>query len=238
MRTDEFLKKLESYRTPVFSFSELVKVLDKHESYAKVFLNRAIKKKLLVKIEKGKYGLPNQNPFSVASNLVFPSYISFISAYSFYNLTTQLPRTFFVVSLKQKREISCNDYKIKFVTMNKKRFFGYKKEFFNGKVLFIAEVEKTILDSLFLPIYCPISETFFALVKAKIDKDKLLEYVKKFDSKIVAKRLGYLLELSGIDIYDELKNFIRENYELLNPIKPKTKEKNKKWKVIINEVFE
>ena len=238
MKTDEFLKKLESYRAPIFSFSELVKVLGKHESYAKVFLNRAVEKKLLIKIGRGKYGLPNQNPFSVASNLVFPSYVSLISAYSFYSLTTQLPIKLFVVGLKQKREVSYMGYKIKFIAIGKKRFFGYKKEFLNGKVLFVAEIEKAILDSLFLPVYCPISETFFALREAKIDKDKLLEYVKRFDSKIVAKRLGYLLELNGVDLYNELRNFVRKNYELLNPIKFGAKEKDKKWKLIINEVFE
>jgi predicted transcriptional regulator of viral defense system len=66
----------------------------------------------------------------------------------------------------------------------------------------------------------------------------LLNYLKKFDSKIVAKRAGYLLELIGIDFYDELKNFLNKNYELLNPLKKKSSLKNEKWKLIINEVFE
>jgi len=238
MKANEFLKNLERSSNPLFSLSDLLKILGKDENYAKVFLNRIVKRKMLIKIGKGRYALPNQNPFSIASTIIFPSYISFISAYSFYGLTTQIPRTIFVLSLKQKKGIAYNDYKIEFVKIAKERFFGYKRDFFENKIVFIAEVEKAVLDSLFLPRYCPIPETFFTLKGMEINMEKLLSYLKKFNSAIVAKRLGYLLDLTGVDIYDEVKPLLNKNYDLLNPLKPKTKEKNKKWKIIVNEVLE
>jgi predicted transcriptional regulator of viral defense system len=238
MRSDEFLEKLKTSRSSVFSFSELVKILNKEEAYCKTFLNRLRAKGLLVKLEKGKHALPNQNPLLIASTIVFPSYISFISAYSFHGLTTQLPTTIFVVTTKQRKEIFYERNRIKFVTFSKKRFFGYRREFLENKTIFIAEVEKAVLDSLFLQQYAPITETFFALREAKIDREKLLSYARRFGSRVVGKRLGYLLELIGFDCYNELKSLLSKNYELLNPLKPKTKKKDEKWKLIINEVLE
>jgi predicted transcriptional regulator of viral defense system len=238
MKTEKFIESLNTSRSSVFSFCDLKKILGKNENYCKIFLNRLKAKGFLIKLEKGKYALPNQNPLIVASNIVFPSYISFSSAYYFYALTTQIPTTIFVVARKQKKEIFYEGSSFKFIKFSRKRFFGYKREILEGKTLFVAEIEKAILDSLFLPQYAPIFQTYSTLKEAKIDKEKLLEYLKKFDSRIVAKRAGYLLELIGIDFYDELKKFLNKNYELLNPLKKKSSLKNEKWKLIINEVLE
>jgi predicted transcriptional regulator of viral defense system len=102
MKSSEFIETIKNSRNSVFTFSQLTRILGKSEKYAKVFINRLSKKEIL-RLEKNKYALKGTNPFLVASNIVFPSYISFITAYSYYNLTTQLPRTFFVVTLKQKK---------------------------------------------------------------------------------------------------------------------------------------
>jgi len=106
-----------------FSLNEIVKISGKDKRYVKVLVNRMLKRKILTRVEKNKYSLPNQNPFSIASLLVFPSYVSFISAYSYYNLTTQIPSIIFTVSIKQKKEVSYNGYQIKFITISKEKFF-------------------------------------------------------------------------------------------------------------------
>jgi predicted transcriptional regulator of viral defense system len=195
-----------------------------------------LSKKELLRLEKNKYALKGTNPFLIASNIVFPSYISFITAYSYYNLTTQLPRTFFVVTLKQKKPISFNSNLIRFVKFKKFRFFGFKREILEGKFVFVAEIEKAILDSLYLPKYCPISETFFALRNANLNLEKLFKYAKRMNSLAVIKRLGYLLEIVGIDASEIKTSF--KNYTLLNPNLPKKGNLNEKWKLIINEVVE
>ena len=98
--------------------------------------------------------------------------------------------------------------------------------------VFIAEIEKAILDSLFLPKYCSIDELVEAVKKA--NKEKLLEYALRMKSKIVLKRLGFILEQSNIDIYEKIKDKINKKYEALDPAMPKKGVKNKKWKLIIN----
>jgi predicted transcriptional regulator of viral defense system len=56
------------------------------------------------------------------------------------------------------------------------------------------------------------------------------------ESLAVIKRLGYLLEISGIDASEIKASF--KNYTLLNPNLPKKGDKNERWKLIINEVLE
>jgi len=235
MKSSEFIETIKNSRNSVFTFSQLTRILGKSEKYTKVFINRLSKKELL-RLEKNKYALKGTNPFLIASNIVFPSYISFITAYSYYNLTTQLPRTFFVVTLKQKKPISFNSNLIQFVKFKKFRFFGFKREILEGKFVFVAEIEKAIVDSLYLPKYCPISETFFALRNANLNLEKLFKYAKRMNSLAVIKRLGYLLEIVGIDASEIKTSF--KNYTLLNPSLPKKGNVNEKWKLIINEVVE
>jgi len=52
----------------------------------------------------------------------------------------------------------------------------------------------------------------------------------------VIKRLGYLLEVVGINASEIKTSF--KNYTLLNPSLPKKGSVNEKWELIINEVVE
>lgn len=235
MRSVEFIKKLEISRNAVFSFSDLVRILGKDKNYSKVFIHRLTKRGLL-RLERNKYTLQGMNPFLIASNLIFPSYLSFISAYSYYNVTTQLPKIFYVVSLKQKKPVKYGINLIHFIKFDKSKFFGFKRELLENKFIFIAELEKAIIDSLYLPRYCPISETYYVLQNAKLDIKKLILFTQRIKSLAISARLGYLLELIGIDVSRELN--LPKNYILLNPSLSKKGEKNKKWKLIINEVLE
>lgn len=237
MRTDEFLNSLKKLKKPVFDINDISRILKKDERYIRVFLNRVKNKELIKRIERGKYAFEDENSFAIASNLIFPSYISFLSALSYYGLTTQIPKTVFVVSLKQKGELKVNGYEIKFIKFKKNRFFGYRREEIDKKILFIGEIEKVIADSLFLPKYCPLSEILFALKNTKFSVDKLILYSLKMNSKVALKRLGYLMELTNEDIYQKLRDKIDSKYDLLNPNLGLKGRRNKKWKLIINEVF-
>jgi predicted transcriptional regulator of viral defense system len=99
------------------------------------------------------------------------------------------------------------------------RFFGFKREILEGKFVFVAEIEKAIVDSLYLPKYCPVSETFFALRNTNLNLENLFKYAKRMNFLAVIKRLGYLLEIAGIDASEIKTSF--KNYTLLNPSLPK-----------------
>ena len=104
-----------------------------------------------------------------------------------------------------------------------------------GKEVFIAEKEKAIVDSLYLPEYCPVDETYAAL-EADLDLNKLISYALKMNSIVLLKRLGYLLDLRGIDIHNQVRKKLNIRYDLLNPaFGRKGYKKSIKWKLIINE---
>lgn len=231
MKAIEFMK-LKRFEKPLFTVNDISKLTGKNKNYLKVYLYRLKKKNIINELERGKYYFSETEPLAIASNVIFPCYISFFTALRYYNYTTQMPKTIFVACLKSKKQIK-NEYEIKFVKLSKKRFFGYKRERFHEKFIFIAEIEKTIVDSLFLPEYCPIDEIFNAINKKEFDIKKLLNYTKAMDSMVLLKRLGYMLDISGIDIRKKVK--INNKFDLLNPFLPKSKNKNYKWRIIVNE---
>jgi predicted transcriptional regulator of viral defense system len=234
MKSIEFVQMLRESEKSVFTINDIAKIIDKSTNYSRLYIHRLEKRGFIKELESGKYAI-DDHPFLISSNIVFPSYISFLSGLNYYDLTTQMSNTIFVATIKSKKEMKLSDFSIKFVKLNKSRFFGYKREKFNNKLIFAGEIEKVIADSLFLPEYCPITETFEAIKSRKFYLDRLIDYALRMNSIIVLKRLGYMLELLGIEIHKKVKDKLNNRYDLLNPFLPKSKNINKKWKLTINE---
>ncbi len=235
MRSGEFLEKLKELQKPVFTSRDLQALTGFNKDYLKVYLFRLKQRQLIREVEKGKYAL-SLHPFIIASHLVFPSYISFLSAYFYYDLTTQIPKIVQVISSRSKTELKLEGYTVKFIKIPPSRRFGYHKEKFMDKSIFIAEKEKAIIDSLYLPKYCPLDETFMAL-KGNLNVETLIAYALRMDSIVLLKRLGYLLELNGKDIYTTIKSKLNNRYDYLDPDQPSKGKKSEKWRLVINTRF-
>jgi len=236
MQEREFIKKLKDLNLGVITLSDTSNITNKDKNYAALYMKRLDDRGIIRRIEKGKYVLADTDISVISTNLVYPSYISFLSGLAYYHKTTQIPIISQIVTTVSKRNISYQKNQIQFIKLNKKRMFGYKKEKLKNGYAFIGEIEKIILDSLFIPEYCPLSEVKNTLDEVKLDT--LLLYGLKMDSIVTLKRLGYILELNGIDIYNELKRYINKRYDLLNPLLPENGKKNKKWMLKINEVLQ
>ncbi|MBI4918617.1 hypothetical protein HY837_01705 [archaeon] len=235
MNTIKLLEILRESSLVVFKIKDIARIINKSEAYSSLVMFRLKKRSLITEIEKGKYCLKGTNILAVASNLVFPSYISFLSALSFYKATTQIPAVIEVVSPKIKKEIIFENYKIKFYKLEKKKIFGYTKSVFDEKSFFIAEKEKLMLDCLSMKqIY--LQEVFNILKSFKFDKEKLIDYAFRLNSKIVLKRLGYLLKEAKYSFYTKLaKKRSTKRYEPLNPLLPIRGEKDMQFRIILNE---
>lgn len=236
MQAIAFLRKLEGLHKPVVTINDIAMIIGKSKTYARVYANRLAKKRLLFTPEKGKYAV-KETPLEIATNLIFPSYISFISAYSIYGFTTQTPIELQVVSLKSKKPTSIGNTRIVFIKFKKQNFFAYKRERLGSAYMFIAEPEKAIIDSIYMPRYCPIAESYAALKSGDMNISKLVDYALRMDSIVTVKRLGYLLELSGRDIYKKVKSRLNKRYDLLNPYMALAEKKSAKWRLNINEAF-
>lgn len=238
MKAIEFIRRLETSRKVVFSISDFTKILGKDAEYTWLFIHRLVKRGLLVGLERNKYTLGGRNPYLVASNIVYPSYISFLAAYSFHNITTQLPTMFHIVSQRQRKPVRYDGVEMVFVKMTPRRVFGFSREKIGEGFFFVAEKEKAIIDGLYLPRICPVHETFFAIKEGDVSKETLFSNARRMGSVAVIKRLGYLLERAGWDASGLRKGEKLPGHTLLDPgLKTKGK-MDKRWNLIINREVE
>jgi predicted transcriptional regulator of viral defense system len=221
----------------------------KRQSMLKL-LHELVKRKWLKRLEKGKYlllpleagaeGRYTEHEFIIACKLVDPSYISFWSALNFYGYTEQVPKTVFIATPKRKRPLEIGRVKYQFVRLPKRKFFGYKKEWIEGKPFWIAEKEKLILDCLdYLPHSGGTVEVVKGLEAAKGDLSftKLVRYGKRMGNRAVFQRLGFLLEFLGIGDKKTLlviqKNISR-SYAVLDTLVPPQGKFIERWKIRVN----
>ncbi len=232
MKIVDFLDILDQLDTRVFTFNEACRVLGGSREHCKTFLHRALAREIIFQVEKGKYHLKKAGSFEIASNLIHPSYVSFLSALEYHGLTTQSPITVQVACIKQKKPVKAAGYMISFITIARKRFFGFGRH----DNVFVADAEKAVIDGLYLPRHLPIDEAR-AAVESGLSTGLLVEYALRFASPVVAKRIGYMLDTAGIDVFPALKPLINAKYDVLDPLLPPTGSKDSKWHLLVNEVF-
>lgn len=237
MNAQEFSRFIRNSRVAVFTVNDTARIIGKSPAYSRLYLHRLKSKNIVFEVERGKYTL-SRHPFVVASNMAFPAYISFLAALSYHGLTTQMPRTLYVVSRKSRRPVEYGGAEVRFVRFAPKRFFGYTRESLGDGFAFIAEPEKAIVDSLFMPRYCPVSEAFSAISSGKISAEKIVGYGLRMESGTVAKRLGYMLEAAGLGDHPALREKVPARMDALNANLPFRGKHNQKWRLIVNEAVE
>ena len=227
MKGIELLDKIRA--KPVFRIQDIERIAYCNQNYAKQILNRLKKRKLIKQITKNRY-TTKDNIFIIASNITFPSYISFWSAASFLGYTEQIVNTIQVATTRKAKPINFEGYKIKFIPL-KNYFFGYKKISANEGDIFIAEDEKLVIDCLLRQKELGNMDEIENIVEnAKISKEKIIEYLKKINKQSLIKRAGFLLEKKkSMNIHKEFN--LDNNYILLNPASKKWKCINTKWKL-------
>lgn len=220
------------------------------ESAVRELLSDMTKRGLLMRLKEGVYYIIpyEENPETfmpdwhlIAQYLVKDAkhYIGYYSALQIHNLITQPSLKEQIVVSKQMRpsEIKIKDITFQFIYHNENHFFGEKKIWIDdfNKVQ-CSDLEKTIVDCLFKPDYAGgIVEIAKAIheTRDKINFKKLLDYTKKFKSQAVVKRLGFLLEILGIDneIVQELLNMKTASYIQLDTELPKSGKMISRWSI-------
>lgn len=212
MKNIELLDKLRA--KPVFGMRDVERLGRCKEATAKQTLQRLQKRGLIKRVRRNIY-TAKTDIYIIASNIVWPCYISFWSASSFLGYTEQILNTVYVATRVKARPAKFNGYTIEFVPM--KHFFGYRKIATKDGDIFIAEDEKLAIDCLLRPDKSGnFDEIKNIYEKAELSKEKFVEYLKRLNSQSVIKRAGYLLEKTrGLDISNEFS--LDNNYVQLNP---------------------
>ncbi len=187
---------LSDNQLPVFSIDDATKILHKPKSHVWLFLHRCMKNGLIGRVERGLYYVSARaNEYEIASNVVQPSYISMVSALSYYGLTTQIPRVVYVVSTKRHKPIkNVQGFDIVFKRIKKTLLFGYCKK--SGGNVFMADPEKAIVDIFYFNDVNDLDED--ALKRPpRIDINRLLLYAMKSGKKSVIVGVAKLLSDNG-----------------------------------------
>lgn len=195
----EFRKALTAF--PVFSYSDIKKVTPGFDRRRLVEWQA---KNYIKKIRNGYYFFQekdiNENFLLHISNKIYkPSYISMATALSYYNLIPE--GVFLITGLSTKKtmlfETPLGNYEYR--TIKQELFFGYRLIKLGEYNIKLAEVEKAILDFLYFNKIND-QQSLAALrlnqlvAKEIIQKDKLLDYLSVFNSKIMNYRIKLFLE--------------------------------------------
>ncbi len=225
MKTTKLLEALKN--KPVFNVQDVERIAYCNKEYARLILNRLEKKGFVKRVVRNTY-TTKDNIFVIASNITYPSYISFWSASYFLGYTEQIINKIQVATTRRIKAVKFEGYEIKFIPL--KHFFGYKKINTTEGEMFIVDGEKLLLDAFLKPEECGnLDEIEKIFENAKVDKEKIIKYLKLIRSQTVIKRVGFFLDkIKGIDISKSFK--LDKNYPSLDPFNVGGKI-NRKWRV-------
>ena len=134
-------------------------------------------------MEQNWQGLPLQEFLKISNFLQVPSYISFMTALSFYEITTQVQRNFFEsASLRQSKKIDVKGAVFNFYKLKEQYYFDFIKK----DSVFIATKEKAFVDSVYLYSFGKYKFDFSSIGLNKLNKNRVKDIVSIFPQKTKA----------------------------------------------------
>jgi len=179
------------------------------------FMARWANQGWLVRVRRGLYApVPLQarrpedvvaDPWIVAARVFAPGYIGGWSAAENWGLTEQIFRTVVVMTTQpwgpRKQKIQDTEFWLRKIP--EQQLFGTRAVWREGVQIHLSDPTKTVIDMLDDPAVGGGARTVEDILKAYLssqekDFDRLLDYASRMKNGAVDKRLGYLLERSGI----------------------------------------
>lgn len=251
------LQELYKENLEFFHIENAVQILDKQdEATVRRLLSDMVRKGLLMRLRDGLYHII---PYDRDPTTYFPNwhvaahhlagdtayYIGYYSALALHDLTVQPALREQIVVNRPFRPTTQKIQSIpfQFITHNEQHFFGISKKWVQQETFRInySDLEKTLIDCAFKPEYGGgIAELSRALYKSRsvLNPQKLLEYLGKFDSDAVIRRLGYLMEALDIlpDLSQKLARLLEgsSTYVRLDTGLPKSGQMLSRWGIIQN----
>lgn len=184
MKAIDLTNKINEFHLEIFSIKDLQKMFP-NDSSIKIQIKRLIDKKILVRITKGIYKLPDSTPNleKYSTQIYQPSYISFETALSKYGIINQGFYKITLATSRHSKKIELLSTPCEYIQIKPSLFFGFN--LIDG--LYLAEAEKAFLDEIYL----------ITLGKRKINTDewnldnlnfsKINKYLKYYPKKVKEK---------------------------------------------------
>lgn len=201
------IRAIEKRGLSIFTFDQAMELTPIGRDSAKKLIFNLVKKRVIQRLEKGKYllipstarehGEYSEKGTIIAAHLIDPYYLSYWTALKFYGWTEQPSNTIFIATTKQKAPLRVKGITFKFIRLKDTRFFGYDGHRDGQYKVKVADKEKAIVDCLDQPRYSgEIVEVAKGIWNGRneIDIEKVLGYAERMKNGAIIKRLGYLME--------------------------------------------
>lgn len=170
-----------------FSGADVARALDIAPASAWVTCSRYVRKGIFLRLKKDFYvldqrwlALTQQDFFKISNLLQVPSYVSLMTALSFYGVTDQVQKNFFE-NISWKRSVSFKGEGADFYFYKMKRELYF--DFVRQNDVFIATKEKALVDALYLYSFGKYAVDLSSLDVGKLDKGKIQRILKVFPLK-------------------------------------------------------
>jgi len=251
------IARWESRKKVTVRASDVQEDLDCTLDYAYFLLHNLERKHWLERVARGLYQfiplsygyperIPPSNSFIIGAALIKPYYFSYYTSNSHYGFTTQMPFTLFIATTKKKPDVEWASSAFKFVTLSKRKFFGYGREKVFDTEVNMAEPEKSLVDSFDKPRYAGGIEQLVRITwrgLPRVNEEKLVKYAVKMKSHALIQRLGFISDFLAKEelvkpLPRNLKNrmlrHVGKTAIYLDSRRPKTGEFSKEWRIINN----
>ena len=247
------LNQLAAQGQIIFSTAQARAALGTKDQDINKLLYHLARKRWLLRLEKGKYlilpleaGIEGQysaHEFVIAAHLVQPYSIAYASALAFHDLSDLVPSTVLVATRSRKAQVTIEELglRFQFITLAPHKFFGFQTVIIEEQPVQITTPSKTLVDGLDRPDLCGgIIELAKGLERyAKDDADwaQLTADATKLGNRTVLKRLGYLIEVLGLEAgqwIEQWRDEISPGETLLDPRYGRRGPYHKGWKLRLN----
>ncbi|MFA5248734.1 MAG: hypothetical protein WC415_06025 [Patescibacteria group bacterium] len=193
-------KRLLSCSVSIFTVDDFAKLLGISNKKAGLFLSRYSRKEdsRFFRLKKGIYAFSLLAPekFEIANKLCQPSYVSFESALSYYNIIPETVYSITSATTKRPNGFIAEKTNYEYYKLKRKLFFGYRLLKIRKSKVFIAEKEKALLDHLYMASLGK-KAVNKRIDLSKIDKRKFKYYAGIF-LKNIGKKSAFLLAVNNI----------------------------------------
>jgi len=248
----EIIARLSYEKTTIITKEQLEKLFGKSVLVRQITYQ--LKKKGILKpITKGTYYYSplEAGPTGVRINeflipsILFPKnnyYVGYSNMYNYYGFTDQIFQTFYVLNTSRQKERTICGIPFKLIRVSPPKMYGLENIKISGSQVIVSNRERTLIDLIYFPDPVGGLKRAFTILETKAssgktDIKKLVKYAVSFPVVSTRKRIGYVLDKSGISekILVPLRKSV-ENTSLitLNGSKSRKGTIDNKWKVIID----
>ena len=234
------MRLLDDSEIEIFTLAGIESLVGENFDNLNEILENLVHKKILSRIERGKFCRYNfRDEFVISNYLVPDGVVSYWSALNKHGLTDQFPNTVFVQTSNEKRSRKVFEVRYKFIQVLNKKITGIQLQGFGNCQFRMTNIEKTIVDCFDKPQYSGgYAELINAFGSTKLNSEKLINYCTVIENMAATKRMGFLTEFLNKQGLKAFISFARQKvnakYNLFDPLGPDKGEFDHAWKLRLN----